>query len=42
MKRSHDVDFDALFDSLNTGASTPEDDDASSELDEDWDEEDDD
>ena len=29
MKRSQDVDFDALFDSLNTGESTWSDDDES-------------
>jgi hypothetical protein len=41
MKRSHDVDFDALFDSLNTGPG----DDAdrpSSDLDDEWDDDDDD
>jgi hypothetical protein len=27
MKRSHDVDFDALFDSLNTGTGAADDDD---------------
>jgi hypothetical protein len=42
MKRSHDVDFDALFDSLNTG-SGPGDDGSSSELDDedDWDDDED-
>jgi hypothetical protein len=42
MKRSHDVDFDALFDSLDTGSSSHEDDESpSSELDDEWDDEDD-
>jgi hypothetical protein len=43
MKRSQDVDFDALFDSLNTG-SGPGDGAPSSELDDedDWDDDDED
>ena len=42
MKRSQDVDFDALFDSLNTGSPLAGDDDrpTSSEVDDDWDDED--
>jgi hypothetical protein len=45
MKRSHDVDFDALFDSLDTGPSTGDDDRPATEAsdsDEEWDDEDDD
>jgi hypothetical protein len=47
MKRSQDVDFDALFDSLNTGDSPveprAEDDDAPADpVDDDWDDDDED
>jgi hypothetical protein len=43
MKRSQDVDFDALFDSLNTGSPTAGDEGqaTSSDVDDAWDDEDD-
>jgi hypothetical protein len=44
MKRSQDVDFDALFDSLNTGESArqDDDDDSSVETDDEFDDDDED